>query len=90
MFCIVLGHSLWLIDHNIDSTSQQKHNVVTRLQRRTRNTQRCSNADATASKLQHCFKVASTLDSKFNLLTYLLITVYYECSIGNNVATLKS
>ena len=37
-----------------------------RLQCRTTNTQRFCDFDATKPELKSCFKVASTLDSKFN------------------------
>ena len=74
-------------------------NVVVRQQRRTINTQRCHNVDATNSKLQRWIKVVSTWDSKFNswscMLTHVILTTwcyinsFNSCCIDNVFATLK-
>ena len=59
---------------------QSTHNVVATSQRRTTNTQRCSNGDTTTSKLQQCFNVASTL---------IVSSIHCECCMENVAAKLK-
>ena len=62
-------HKKWSFPVRISSVNVNKSTgncVVVRLQRRTTNTQRCSDVDATTSKLQRWSNVSSSLDSRFN------------------------